>query len=117
MLACETPKGYASMQLVRHGTIKYDALPPLFFFRTARALSVDGTRPWLQGNNRLPRIVAGLQNQRQGVPSMTRILALAVAVGLLLAACGNGQEGGEAGTPPENIPESDPQGVGGTSNN
>jgi hypothetical protein len=41
--------------------------------------------------------------------------ALFIALGL--AACDDGsKEGGEAGTPAENISESDPEGVGGTSN-
>ena len=46
------------------------------------------------------------------------ILIPFVLLSLTAAGCDNGdKEGGEAGTPAENISESDPEGVGGTSNN
>ena len=42
--------------------------------------------------------------------------AAVLAAALLLSACGDGNEGGEAGTPAQNVPEAEPEGVGGTSN-
>lgn len=41
--------------------------------------------------------------------------AALVALALTLAACSN-NGGGEAGTPAQNVPEAEPEGVGGTSN-
>jgi hypothetical protein len=43
--------------------------------------------------------------------------AIALAFTIGFAGCGNeGDAGGEAGTPAQNIPEAEPEGVGGTSN-
>jgi hypothetical protein len=45
------------------------------------------------------------------------LTAAALVLVLAFAACSDSKEGGEAGTPAQNIPESEPAGVGGTSNN
>lgn len=48
--------------------------------------------------------------------SLKLLNVAAITLALALAACSDNNGGGEAGTPAQNVPEAEPEGVGGTTN-